>query len=118
MTYEKEKDMTKKEGFKTVETDLEELEEKIHDHRKKIFKRIVITIIAVLAVFAAAQLWMALRSYDSYDIKNSVDQGDKVQYNLEHFAVMLSSTVMTEPCICMGMVNLYGTRLLKWHLRI
>ena len=29
MTYEKEKDMTKKEGFKTVETDLEELEEKI-----------------------------------------------------------------------------------------
>ena len=64
--------MIKKEGFKTVETDLEELEEKIHDHRKKIFKRIVITIIAVLAVFAAAQLWMALRSYDSYDIKNSV----------------------------------------------
>ena len=30
MTYEKEKDMTKKEGFKTVETDLEEVEEKIH----------------------------------------------------------------------------------------
>ena len=110
--------MTKKEGFKTVETDLEELEEKIHDHRKKIFKRIVITIIAVLAVFAAAQLWMALRSYDSYDIRILWIRGIKVQYNLEHFAVMLSSTVMTEPCICMGMVNLYGTRLLKWHLRI
>ena len=109
MTYEKEKDMTKKEGFKTVETDLEELEEKIHDHRKKIFKRILITIIAVLAVFAAAQLWMALRSYDSYDIKNSVDQGDK---SAVQFGTFCGNVIEYSND---GAVYMYGNGELIWN---
>ena len=101
--------MTKKEGFKTVETDLEELEEKIHDHRKKIFKRIVITIIAVLAVFAAAQLWMALRSYDSYDIKNSVDQGDK---SAVQFGTFCGNVIEYSNN---GAVYMYGNGELIWN---
>ena len=101
--------MIKKEGFKTVETDLEELEEKIHDHRKKIFKRIVITIIAVLAVFAAAQLWMALRSYDSYDIKNSVDQGDK---SAVQFGTFCGNVIEYSND---GAVYMYGNGELIWN---
>ena len=41
--------MARKSDFKTVETDLDELEEKIRKHRRKIAKRIIIVVAAVVA---------------------------------------------------------------------
>ena len=38
---------TKKNGFHTVEVDMEEYEQKLRAHRKKIFKRIMTLVIAV-----------------------------------------------------------------------
>ena len=40
--------MAQKSDFKTVETDLDELEEKIRKHRRKIAKRIIIVVAAVV----------------------------------------------------------------------
>ena len=69
--------MARKSDFKTVETDLDELEEKIRKHRRKIAKRIIIVVAAVVALFLIVWLWMALRTYKSFDVKNSVEQKDK-----------------------------------------
>lgn len=69
--------MAGKAGFKTVETDLEQLDEKIHRHRKKIaLKTAWIIVLAALAI-VLFNLWLALRSFDSYEIRNTVEQGDK-----------------------------------------
>ena len=48
---QKDKIMAQKSDFKTVETDLDELEEKIRKHRRKIAKRIIIVVAAVVALF-------------------------------------------------------------------
>ena len=69
--------MAQRADFKTVETDLDELEEKIRKHRRKIAKRIIIVVAAVVALFLIVWLWMALRTYKSFDVKNSVEQKDK-----------------------------------------
>ena len=69
--------MAQKSDFKTVETDLDELEEKIRKHRRKIAKRIIIVVAAVVALFLIVWLWMALRTYKSFDVKNRVEQNDK-----------------------------------------
>ena len=69
--------MAQKSDFKTVETDLDALEEKIRKHRRKIAKRIIIVVAAVVALFLVVWLWMALRTYKSFDVKNSVEQKDK-----------------------------------------
>ena len=60
--------MAQKSDFKTVETDLDELEEKIRKHRRKIAKRIIIVVAAVVALFLIVWLWMALRTYKSFDV--------------------------------------------------
>ena len=74
---QKDKIMAQRADFKTVETDLDELEEKIRKHRRKIAKRIIIVVAAVVALFLIVWLWMALRTYKSFDVKNSVEQKDK-----------------------------------------
>ena len=71
--------MARKSDFKTVETDLDELEEKIRKHRRKIAKRIIIVVAAVVALFLIVWLWMALRTYKSFDVKNSVEHKDRHQ---------------------------------------
>lgn len=63
--------MAQRADFKTVETDLDELEEKIRKHRRKIAKRIIIVVAAVVALFLIVWLWMALRTYKSFDVKTA-----------------------------------------------
>ncbi len=77
--------MTQRAGFKTVETDLEELEEKIHKHRRKVFTKVAIVVVIVIAVVIVAQLWMALRSYDSYEVKQTLEEGDKSAVSFTNF---------------------------------
>ena len=55
--------MAQKSDFKTVETDLDELEEKIRKHRRKIAKRIIIVVAVGVALFLIVWLWLALRTY-------------------------------------------------------
>lgn len=65
-----------KEGLQTVETDIEELEEKIRAHRKKVFYRVLIIIGIILVLVVGLELFMALRVYDSYEIQNKAETAD------------------------------------------
>lgn len=69
--------MAQKSDFKTVETDLDELEEKIRKHRRKIAKRIIIVVAAVVALFLIVWLWMALRTYKSFASKQRGAEGQE-----------------------------------------
>ena len=69
--------MADKKDFREVETNVEEIEEKIMLHRRKLFNRVVRIILILVACVAATGLWMALRSYTSYEIKNTIELGDK-----------------------------------------
>ncbi len=77
--------MAQKAGFKAVETDLGELEEKIRKHRRKIAKRIIIVISVIVAVLLIGWLWMALRTYKSYNVRNTVEQSDKSSISFVDF---------------------------------
>ena len=90
---QKDKIMAQRADFKTVETDLDELEEKIRKHRRKIAKRIIIVVAAVVALFLIVWLWMALRTYKSFDVKNSVEQKDKSAVSFVDFCGAVGSGV-------------------------
>ena len=74
----------KKKGFKTLETDYEELDEQILEHRKYLLKRAlqVIAIIAVLVM--GVELMYALRSFEDYEVRNSLDRSSSgtAQYQM------------------------------------
>lgn len=77
--------MAKKEGFQTVETNFEELDEKIRTHRKKIFWRVIGVSLGVIVAVFLIQLWMAVRGYDSYEIRSSVDRNGSEAAKYEVF---------------------------------
>ena len=63
--------MAKKSDFKTVETsqeELEEINEKIREHRHKTFRRIIITVVLLVLVVTGIQLWLQLRSYTYFEV--------------------------------------------------
>lgn len=71
--------MAGKTDFKTVETDSEELEEmneKIRDHRLRTLRRVVITLAIAAVAVIGIQLWMALRSYTSFEVTAQTKQQD------------------------------------------
>lgn len=65
---------TKKRGFQTIETNYEELDQRIREHRKHIVKRTIKIALAVLVVVVGVQLAVALRSFDSYEVANVVER--------------------------------------------
>lgn len=74
----------KKKGFKTLETDYEELDEQILEHRKYLLKR-ALQIIAVIAVLVIGiELMYALRSFEDYEVRNALDRssGSTTQYQM------------------------------------
>ncbi len=66
--------MASKNGFRTVSSNLDEIEEKVRERRWRTVKRaaIAVSIFAVLMVLLA--LWMEARSYSKYDITNSEER--------------------------------------------
>lgn len=80
--------MADKKDFKTVEIDSEvqqEIDEQIHQHRRKIFRRVMIAVFVIVLLFAGIQLWTALRSYDSFEIRNKIEQQDSGSAKYETF---------------------------------
>lgn len=67
---------TGKNGFRTVEMDMEEYEQKLHEHRKKIVKRTITIIAAALLIFAGTGFYFSLKSYDDYEVRSSVERSD------------------------------------------
>lgn len=76
---------TKKNGFHTVEVDMEEYEQKLRAHRKKIFKRIMTLVIAVVLVFLGVGFYFSLKFYDKYEVRSSVERADTEATKFEEF---------------------------------
>lgn len=71
--------MADRKDFKTVEIDSDvqqEVDEQIRRHRHKIARRVIIGVFVIALLFAGAQLWSALRSYNSYEIRSKTEQQD------------------------------------------
>ena len=69
--------MSRKNSVKTVETDLEELNEKIAQYRKKILLRILIGVAVAVVIGIGVFLFMKFRTYDSYVIKDTIETGQE-----------------------------------------
>ena len=66
-----------KSGFHTVgDTDMEEYNRKIKEHRRKILRRTVIVTAVFLLVLTGLGLYMALRHYENYDIMSTAERSD------------------------------------------
>ena len=66
----------KKNGFKTVEKDYEELEKQLKEHRKNVLKRGIKIAIGVVIFVLAVELIHALRKFDSYEIQNIIERSN------------------------------------------
>lgn len=64
----------KKRGFKVIEKSYEELERQIWAHRMKMLMRSIIIAVLLIFVIVAVNLFYALRSFDSYEVKNTVER--------------------------------------------
>lgn len=65
----------KKKGFKTLETDYEELEELLRNRRKNIIKRVLQILAAIIMIVLIIELFNALRSYDEYEVRDIMERG-------------------------------------------
>ena len=66
-----------KSGFHTVgDTDMEEYNRKIKEHRRKVLRRTVIVTADFLLVLTGLGLYMALRHYENYDIMSTAERSD------------------------------------------
>ena len=66
-----------KSGFHTVgDTDMEEYNRKIKEHRRKVLRRTVIVTAVILLVLTGLGLYMALRHYENYDIMSTAERSD------------------------------------------
>lgn len=75
--------------FKTVQTsqeELEEINEKVRRHRRKSFRNAAIIAAVLAVVIVGVQLWMALRSYTAFEIRQITERKDSVAGKYESFA--------------------------------
>ena len=74
----------KKKGFKTLETDYDELDVQIWDHRKQIIKRVLQIILVIAVLVVGINLTYALRSYSDYEVQEMLDRtrGATTQYQM------------------------------------
>ncbi len=68
---------TEKRNFKTVQAmDMDEYNEKLRTHRRKVFRRTVTVIAVILAIVGGLWLFMIFRHYEDFDIIASVERSD------------------------------------------
>lgn len=64
-------------GFRTVtDSDTEEYRKKLREHRLKVMRRTTIAVLIVFLIGAGVGLFTALRHYENYDIRSSVERSD------------------------------------------
>ena len=85
--------MASKRDFKTVETDsieLEEIDVQVRKHRRKTFGHVVRVLILLAIVMVGVQLWTALRSYSSYEVRSITERQDS---KATRYATFLSKCI-------------------------
>lgn len=76
---------TRKQGFYTVETNVEEMEQKIRQHRRKIAIRTAIIIMIAAIGVAAAGIYFELKEYKSYEVRSEIERNDSEATKYEAF---------------------------------
>lgn len=64
----------KRKGFKTIETNYEELDAQIRDHRKSILKRSIQIVGLIAVLIIGINLVYALQSFSDYEVKNEIER--------------------------------------------
>ncbi len=72
-------------GFRTVESDIEEMNEQIRSHRRAIARRILCVVGIMIIIFVAAELYLALRRYTSYSVSNTTERSDSAAVSFDAF---------------------------------
>lgn len=75
----------KRKQFRTIETDMDELERKIKVHRRKMMKIIVSVIVLCAVVFGAFSLFFMYKTYDSYKVLKKVERPDTSDVHFQEF---------------------------------
>lgn len=75
----------KKKGFKTLETNYEELDEQIREHREQILKRGLQIIGIIVALVIGIELFYAIRSFDDYEIRDEIERKSSVSTQYQMF---------------------------------
>ena len=75
-----------KKKFKTVPAmDMDEYKQKIREHRLKILKRTLVTVLIVFVIIAGLFLFLALRHYEDFDVNSTVERSDTAATIFEEF---------------------------------
>lgn len=77
---------TKNKGFKTIETDYEKLDEKIRQHRKKVFRRTFEAVVIIGLLLVVVNLIYSIRTYNDYEVKSTIEREST---NVTQFAEFL-----------------------------
>lgn len=72
--------------YQVVQSDVEEMHEKIRIHRRKILKWACISVILLLLLLAAGYIFMQTRVYSKYEVVKSVKREDSAGTQFEPFA--------------------------------
>ena len=75
----------KKKGFKTLETDYDELEQQLQEHRNKIIKRTLQGIGIIVVLVILLELIAAIRSFDDYEVRDVIDRNSSGTMQYESF---------------------------------
>lgn len=75
----------RRQPFQTVQTDMEEMERKIREHRLKIAKRAGIAVGALLLIWLLIYIISQVRTYDSHEVVSSSDRQDTAATNFKMF---------------------------------
>ncbi len=75
----------KNKGFKTVETDYKKLDEKIRQHRKKIFRRTLEVVVLIGILLVAVNLIYSVRNYEDYEVKSTIERDSTNVTQFEEF---------------------------------
>ena len=81
-------DDIRKQGFHTVEAEagVQEMEQKIRRHRKKIAIRIAAAVVAIAVLVAAAGIYFTLKEYHAYEVRSEIERGNSEGTKYESFA--------------------------------
>ena len=63
-----------KRGLKPVKTNFEEIDEKVREHRRTIIRRTLQVVGILVAIVVVVELFYALRSFESYEVRSSIDR--------------------------------------------
>ena len=74
----------KKKGFKTIEKEYPEIDEQLLEHRQQLLKRVLQIAAVVVVLIIGIEIAYALRCFDDYEVKDSLDRSNSgaTQYQM------------------------------------